>query len=136
MIHGGVKCDCCGGAVRGLRYKCGHCEDYNLCMVCNATEAAQHAGGQHVFLELRCDLLIPRRLLLPPLEEKSRESLDAHLSAVLCSQAFPVMTMMISTQSGRNQVPRGERWVAKMFATENGRGPAEDSDAQETGDEA
>ena len=70
MIHGGVKCDCCGGAVRGLRYKCGHCEDYNLCMVCNATEAAQHAGGQHVFLELRCDLLIPRRLLLPPLEER------------------------------------------------------------------
>ena len=47
-IHFGVTCDGCQGGVRGFRYKCMQCPDYDLCGKCEA--AGQHPG--HTFIRV------------------------------------------------------------------------------------
>lgn len=42
--HAGVHCDACGGAVRGIRYKCASCADYDLCEQCHVENPPQ---GNH-----------------------------------------------------------------------------------------
>lgn len=41
-IHWGVTCDGCQGAVKGFRYKCFQCPDFDLCGKCET--AGQHPG--------------------------------------------------------------------------------------------
>ncbi|CAG0899894.1 unnamed protein product [Darwinula stevensoni] len=48
-VHRGVQCDSCGGRLRGSRYKCLQCPDFDLCPECEAT-GTEHA--QHVFMRL------------------------------------------------------------------------------------
>jgi hypothetical protein len=63
-IHGDTTCDECGQmGIRGTRYKCGHCINYNLCSACH--EYNQH-DTHHLFIELRHPFHnIPQQILLP-----------------------------------------------------------------------
>lgn len=49
--HLGIICDKCNRTVVGVRYKCGHCPDYDLCESCEAIEGVHDAN--HVFLKLK-----------------------------------------------------------------------------------
>ena len=52
VVHWGVTCDGCGASpVRGMRYKCACCANYDLCQECVRTARARH-GAQHVFVPL------------------------------------------------------------------------------------
>jgi hypothetical protein len=51
FCHFGIFCDCCNKAIVGVRYKCGHCVDYDLCEECEA-KTGVHIPS-HVFLKLR-----------------------------------------------------------------------------------
>ncbi|CAG0899056.1 unnamed protein product [Darwinula stevensoni] len=48
-VHTDVRCDSCRGPVRGSRYKCLQCRDFNLCSTC---EASGTKHSQHSFIRL------------------------------------------------------------------------------------
>ncbi|CAG0907403.1 unnamed protein product [Darwinula stevensoni] len=62
-VHGGIKCNACGGPVRGSRYKCLQCDDFDLCSSCEAkgTEHSHH-------LLVRLPSRIPAVRLSPDLD--------------------------------------------------------------------
>ncbi|KAF9278175.1 hypothetical protein BGZ68_008750 [Mortierella alpina] len=62
---GGITCNSCGTVpIRGLRYKCANCQDYDLCEGC---EAAEVHIKSHVFMKIR----IP----IPPLANSRTKKL-------------------------------------------------------------
>lgn len=51
-VHAGVKCEACGMfPIRGVRYWCENCENYNLCEHC-AKHEYKHHNRMHVFLRV------------------------------------------------------------------------------------
>lgn len=40
-VHEGIVCDGCEGPIRGFRYRCMHCKDFDLCAAC------EHKGKHH-----------------------------------------------------------------------------------------
>ncbi|KAJ1920505.1 hypothetical protein IWQ60_006987 [Tieghemiomyces parasiticus] len=50
VVHPDVFCDQCHREVRGIRYKCANCSEYNLCDAC---ESYNVHDPNHVFLKLR-----------------------------------------------------------------------------------
>eukprot|EP00128_Syssomonas_multiformis_P005173 Colp12_sorted_trinity150504_noHs@6919 len=59
--HRHVICDGCEKPVFGHRYKCGNCEDFDLCSTC--VKSTKHPDD-HVFLLLRRPVRLPRGVLL------------------------------------------------------------------------
>ena len=50
-IHNGIKCNVCGtNNIRGIRYKCSICDNYNLCEKC---EQNSNHDEDHILLKLR-----------------------------------------------------------------------------------
>lgn len=49
MLHPGVTCDGCNGEVRGIRFKCQVCLDYDLCTVCKS--AGKHNEHEMITIE-------------------------------------------------------------------------------------
>ncbi|KAG0250732.1 hypothetical protein DFQ27_009227, partial [Actinomortierella ambigua] len=66
-IHRGITCNSCNTIpIRGLRYKCANCPDFDLCEAC---EAADIHNKNHVFLKIRVPippLANPRTPLVAP----------------------------------------------------------------------
>ncbi|UZO02471.1 uncharacterized protein OCT59_020951 [Rhizophagus irregularis] len=48
-LHYGIRCDCCNYTVRGMRWKCTTCEDYDLCQTCKTKSRIHHHPDDHVF---------------------------------------------------------------------------------------
>ncbi|KAL6073674.1 negative regulation of SNARE complex assembly [Balamuthia mandrillaris] len=52
--HEGVACDGCGvSPIRGIRYKCVNCVEYNLCSKCEDENKGTEHNDAHAFLKLR-----------------------------------------------------------------------------------
>jgi len=71
MAHGGdvavhphVICDGCDKNLRGIRYKCGSCPDYDLCSACFAKVETFH-NAKHAFLQMKTPIRRDQRLRLP-----------------------------------------------------------------------
>jgi len=66
-VHRGITCNLCKvGPVRGIRYKCANCIDYDVCEAC---EAADTHNRNHVFVKIKVPippLANPRATLLQP----------------------------------------------------------------------
>jgi hypothetical protein len=65
-VHRGITCNHCNSSpIRGTRYKCANCVDFDLCEGC---EALQPHKRTHVFLKIRVPvppLANPRSALVP-----------------------------------------------------------------------
>ena len=54
VTHQDVTCDRCGvSPVVGVRYKCVHCSNYDLCMACERLDPLTFHAPDHLFLKLR-----------------------------------------------------------------------------------
>ncbi|GES88552.1 ZZ type zinc finger domain-containing protein [Rhizophagus clarus] len=50
VVHHGVMCDCCKNIIRGMRWKCTSCPNYDLCQVCKSKSPSIHRhSNNHVF---------------------------------------------------------------------------------------
>ncbi|KAF9439218.1 hypothetical protein BGZ76_008584 [Entomortierella beljakovae] len=58
--HTRVQCDHCHNEIFGVRYKCGNCQDYDLCGNCEALPEPVH-NSDHIFLKIRKP--IPQRTI-------------------------------------------------------------------------
>jgi len=53
-VHHPAICDSCEASIRGIRYKCLVCPDYDLCEACEATNLEKQThDGNHVFAKIR-----------------------------------------------------------------------------------
>jgi len=65
VTHPGVGCDNCGKEIRGVRWKCVHCPDYDLCSACE--EQDPHVP-YHAFLKVTTHASFPVGKLLSGLQ--------------------------------------------------------------------
>eukprot|EP00656_Telonema_subtile_P057249 TRINITY_DN9379_c0_g1_i3.p1 TRINITY_DN9379_c0_g1~~TRINITY_DN9379_c0_g1_i3.p1 ORF type:complete len:461 (+),score=117.82 TRINITY_DN9379_c0_g1_i3:115-1497(+) len=74
-IHEGVFCDGCGERkpIIGVRYKCGHCVDFDLCEKC---EAEVDHPKEHIFLRIKYPVA-------PTMDRASRPILPPHMKSVV-----------------------------------------------------
>ncbi|KAL9558053.1 hypothetical protein MBANPS3_001076 [Mucor bainieri] len=67
--HLGVECDHCQANIQGIRYKCGHCTNYDLCETCEHQAATIH-DKTHAFIKIRYPIQsIVKKPLLPKFKE-------------------------------------------------------------------
>ncbi|KAI8331837.1 hypothetical protein BC941DRAFT_150290 [Chlamydoabsidia padenii] len=90
-IHRGITCNKCAvSPIRGIRYKCANCVDFDLCDMC---ESSSHQHTQtHVFLKIRIPippLANPRSALLPPFYpgKNDRLTLSSDQARTLAAQS-------------------------------------------------
>jgi Ca2+-binding EF-hand superfamily protein len=52
-VHRGLTCNYCGDLIRGIRYRCTNCIDFDLCEIC---EDQQRHTKTHIFVKIRVPL--------------------------------------------------------------------------------
>ncbi|ORX61380.1 EF-hand [Hesseltinella vesiculosa] len=83
FIHRGITCNKCNvSPIRGIRYKCANCVDFDLCDTCEALNEHIHT---HTFLKIRIPippLANPRSAILPPFYPGKNDSLTLSASVL------------------------------------------------------
>ena len=123
LQHPGVVCDSCEGPVRGIRYKCLVCDDFDLCESCekfdeNLPVIGDHIPADHALIKIR-------RPLDPTGDVCKRLTLLRSLAAV---QAFSypsveiVVDMQKNGDSNDNQVSSSASTTAVSGGNKAGAG--------------
>jgi hypothetical protein len=63
-VHPHVICDGCDQNIRGIRYKCASCPDYDLCSTCYERVEVHH-DAKHAFFQMKTPIRRDQRLRLP-----------------------------------------------------------------------
>lgn len=59
-LHRSVVCDGCDKTIRGIRYKCFNCADYDLCEVCESSNLANGThDAEHLFIKIYKPVTMP-----------------------------------------------------------------------------
>ncbi|CAO3621646.1 unnamed protein product [Mucor hiemalis] len=65
ILHLGVYCDNCQTEITGIRFKCGHCPNYDLCQICEEYAPNLH-NEAHAFIKIRYPIKsLAKRPILP-----------------------------------------------------------------------
>jgi len=101
-VHNGVTCDGCGKCpIKGIRYKCVHCDEYNFCENC---EGKVEHFPHHLFLKIRRPL--------PP--SSSTENPKALIPLLLHRGFYPFSQYKSQTSPGSSKLSRSVTDASKM----------------------
>ncbi|KAI9469660.1 MAG: hypothetical protein EXX96DRAFT_587015 [Benjaminiella poitrasii] len=128
--HLGVQCDHCQTDIENIRYKCGHCANFDLCERCEEESQSIH-DKTHVFIKLRYPIqsIVKNPLLpkfktlnrLPEMIEVNPKPAEAILVRQETSSASPVInaTFMadLNIPDGTLVVPK--KTFIKMWKVKN-----------------
>ncbi|CAG0888363.1 unnamed protein product [Darwinula stevensoni] len=83
-LHHGVTCTECEGRIRGYRYKCLKCRDYDLCTRCEA--ASKHLQHRMLRMPPKCEsqVPVPSDQLTPSQEDSAPRMTAAGRAPYLC----------------------------------------------------
>ncbi|KAI8889708.1 hypothetical protein K501DRAFT_328870 [Backusella circina FSU 941] len=83
-VHFGVHCDNCQVMIKGIRYKCGHCPDFDLCEACERLPCHEES---HVFLKIKSPIQsLPMKPLLPRfIDFQMKPGMDAQTPIIIKS---------------------------------------------------
>jgi hypothetical protein len=107
VLHPNVTCDGCWGSIKGVRYHCGNCIDYDLCATCEAAGTHQETG--HLLIKIRKPIVsyFPRHApVLPPLptnhgykcpSTEQQRSQQRQCYANLAREMFVILQSAINT---------------------------------------
>ncbi|KAI8970848.1 hypothetical protein BDB01DRAFT_813515 [Pilobolus umbonatus] len=74
--HCNVQCGHCNKEIQGVRYKCGHCIDYDLCSECEERSFIIH-DEHHVFLKIRQAINVDKMILLPEFQSWAEKEIES-----------------------------------------------------------
>ncbi|KAI8138414.1 hypothetical protein BJV82DRAFT_631440 [Fennellomyces sp. T-0311] len=107
--HKGTICDRCEGDIIGVRYKCGHCADYDLCEKCEPFAQSCH-DDTHIFLKIRNPLLTSAATPLLP-----RFLTMARPSSSIAMAKSPASTISRATTPSTTTTAKPEESMPTFF---------------------
>jgi len=102
LLHPGVLCDGCDGAVVGYRYKCLSCPDYDLCVVCEKEGKHPH----HVMIRI-----------VRQEQQQGGHQEDAQVDGQEDAQENKEQTEKQETQAGLSSIPTLTRLRKELIKT-------------------
>lgn len=106
VIHPAI-CDGCNERIRGIRYKCTQCPDYDLCAKCNQLKV----HSEHLFQQIekpvyKCSGAVPRRCASAPAQTSGQEEVQIPLRVV--SQETIPLTLLRVVQPAKEEAKKEE----------------------------
>ncbi len=114
-IHPGVKCDGCGiTPIRGVRYKCATCSNYDLCETCE-----QRLGHEHALLKIRTPAQKPAAIFTT-VNEAPAEPRPAYRLGGDAPKGKLRMKRLDENMKGENVLASGEQFVKSWLFQNSG----------------
>ncbi|CAG8745143.1 39514_t:CDS:1 [Gigaspora margarita] len=107
VFHPGIICDACGKAIRGVRYKCGNCVNFDLCGNCEADPISKH-DENHIFIKIKKPVLKRLRTNKPLLHHLYSEVDQKTSHGKYCRRSFQSRNVQSEMESISRQTTSTE----------------------------